>query len=106
MTVDKSAKCDHSLFPDIVNDVGVGIGIGLCVTRQSALPTTCLTERNDRRENPEVNTDYFISCVLSQQCYQLDFSLHYIEKNTCLMYNLEDRRWKYPVCAQFTGCKE
>ena len=33
MTFDKSAICDHSVFPDIVNDVGVGIGIGLCVTR-------------------------------------------------------------------------
>ena len=33
MTFNKSAMCDHSVFPDTVNDVGVGIGIGLCVTR-------------------------------------------------------------------------
>ena len=29
--------CDHSVFSDIVNDVVVGIGVGLCVTRPLVL---------------------------------------------------------------------
>ena len=33
MTFDISTVCDHSVFPDIVNDVVVGIGVGVCVTR-------------------------------------------------------------------------
>ena len=37
MTVDISTMCDHSVFPDIISDVSVGIGIGLCVTRPGTI---------------------------------------------------------------------